>query len=407
MKKLLSILLSILLVSTLVFSVTSCKNGDESESIDESVTPVTITVKTAKEDGKEINTLTEISLSAAAKSYIDEGNLADLENLFKTHKDSTDDQQVKDDISCFTVDAVAGKVKFELPANVTHVASNAVANLTFITDLVVGNKVEEIEKGAFVGLSGLETIKLPFIGSKLGAYNDAKLFAYIFGSIGGDGLTAVTQTYNEGTESTASLYVPTSLKTVTITGDVTYTVNEVRAYKDGDDYIPLADGETAPERFTEVTIETIDYKKSAIQPYAFFGITTVENVILEGAKNDMIPDNAFNGCTGIKELSFNSEIIIGRSAYANCTSLKRITFGDEASVMLLEGAFSGCTALGKATETSKGGLDLTHVLFVDKDAFKGCTSLHKDTLVLGFHTEIDLEDAFDKDFFKEEEEEND
>ena len=405
MKKLLSILLSILLVSTLVFTVTACKNSSESESVDESVAPVTITVKSAKEDGVDVNTLTEISLSAAAKSYIDDHNLDGLATLFKTHTDSaTTEQKVKDDIKWFTIDVANGKVKLEIPATITHIATNAVANLTFITDLVVNNSVVEIEKGAFAGLSGLETITLPFVGSKLGAKNGAKLFAYIFGSVGGEGLTAVTQTYNDGAESTESLYVPTSLKTVTVNGNVTYTEEEIRAYKDGDDYIPLADGEDVPDGFTEVIISQISYKDSAIQPYAFFGITTVETIIFAGEKVDMIPDNAFNGCTAIKALHFDGEIVIGRNAYANCTSLKKLTFGETAAVVILEGAFNGCSSLGASTQTTKGGLDLTHVTFIDKDAFQGCTSLRKETLVLGSHTEESLKDAFDKDFFEDEEE---
>ena len=162
MKKLLSILLSILLVSTLVFTVTACNDSSESESIDETVTPVTITVESSKESGKDVNTLTEISLSAAAKTYVDNREFDKLAALFTAHN-----------IKGFTIDATKATVKFEIPAEVTHIATNAITNLTFITDLVVHEKVVEIEKGAFVGLSGLKSITLPFVGSKVGAINGA------------------------------------------------------------------------------------------------------------------------------------------------------------------------------------------------------------------------------------------
>lgn len=394
MKKLLSILLSILLVSTLVFSVTACKDTDESESIDETVTPVTITVKTEKEDGKEINTLTEISLSAAAKSYVDDKDYENLKTLFSNHG-----------VKGFTIDSANAKVKFEIPSNVTHIATNAVANLTFITDLVVGPNVVEIEKGAFVGLSGLESITLPFVGGKIGAIKEARLFAYIFGSIGGTGLTAVTQTYSDANESTSSLYVPSLLKTVTVTGDVKVTEGTQKHYiKDGvhysvdSDYAEptiTVDGEV----YNVIAVATKNYSESAIQPYAFHSITTIETVNLS-ANTTEIPEYAFYGCTGIKTLTFKDGFTIGKYAFANCTSLRDLTLN---AVILGEGAFSGCTALGKATEISLGGLDVSKVTSFGKDAFAGCTSLTKENLVAGAHTEDFLADAFDKDFFEEDE----
>ncbi|MBR2385305.1 MAG: leucine-rich repeat protein [Clostridia bacterium] len=393
MKKLLSVLFSILLVSTLVFSVTSCKKGEEGEVLDENVTPVTITIeKETDEDDNPISVLTEISLSASAKSYIDNNDLAGLKALFEDEKHATSDAKH------FAIEGE--EVTFTIPAEVTNVASNAVANLSFITNLVVGDNVKEIEKGAFVGLSGLKTITLPFVGGKVGAVNEAKLFAYIFGTIGTDGLTAVTQNFNEGTESTSSLYVPTSLKKVVITGDVKVTEKTVKYYvNDDNEHVVLGENEEAPEGKTAFEVTTNSYSDSAVQPYAFYGVTTIEEVVFDGAI-DHIPDYTFYGCSAIKALSFKDTITsIGKYAYASCVSLRTLTLG---AVTICEGAFSGCTSLGQSTETEVGSLDLSAVVSIAKDAFKGCASLNKEKLVLGAHTEESLEDAFDKDFFEEE-----
>ena len=393
MKKLLSFLLATLLVATLAFSVTACKKDDSDVVLDETVTPITIKIETEKDDdGNTTQTLTEISLSASAKDYVDKGDMAGLAKLFAKHN-----------IEGFEFDAEAETVKFEIPENVTHIASNSVVNLSFITELVVGSSVEEIERGSFVGLTGLESITLPFVGGKIGAYNDARLFAYIFGSIGTDGLTSVTQNYNEGTESTASFYVPTSLKTVNVTGNVTTTEEEIRYYiNDDNQHVLLGEEETAPEGKTEYSVSSISYKDSAVQPYAFYGITTIETVNFLGEITE-IPDYTFYGCSSIKTLNVKDTITtIGKYAYAGCTSLRVLTLNNV--VTIREGAFSNCSSLAKSTETAAGSLDISGVTTIEDGAFVGCTSLNKAKLTLGSLTAEDLEDAFDEDFFETEEE---
>ena len=396
MKKLLSFLLSMLLVSTLVFSVTACKKNEEGVVLDETVTPITIKIETElDEDDNEQKVLTEITLSASAKDYVDKRNFTGLKNLLAKHATS--------DAKWFTVDAENEKVTFEIPSNVTVIASNSVVNLSFITEIIVNDNVTEIEQGAFVGLSGLETITLPFVGGKIGAVNDGKLFAYIFGSIGTDGLTAVTQNYNEGTSSTASLYVPTSLKTVNVTGDVKSTpATETYYVNEDNEHVKLAEGETAPEGATVITVAVESYKESAVQPYAFYGITTVETVNFLG-EIEAIPDYTFYGCSALKILEIKETITtIGKYAYAGCSSLRELTLNNVE--VIREGAFSNCSSLAKSTEIKAGSLDISGVITIEEGAFVGCSSLNKNKLILGSHTAEELEDAFNEDFFATEEE---
>lgn len=391
MKKLLSFLLSMLLVSALAFSVTACKKEEAGVILDETVTPITLKIETeTDDDGNEQKVLTEITLSASAKDYIDKRNYDGLAKLFAKHT-----------IKNFYINVTEETVKFEIPSNVTRIASNAISNLSFLTEIVVGENVTEIEKGAFVGLSGLESITLPFIGGKIGAVNDGKLFAYIFGSIGTDGLTAVTQNYNEGTSSTASLYVPTSLKTVTVTGDVKTTTETVSYYINEDNEHVLVDEQNpAPDGAAVVTVSVESYKESAVQPYAFYGITTVETVNFEG-EITAIPDYTFYGCSSIKELNVKETIkTIGKYAYSGCTSLRVLTLNNVETIR--EGAFSNCSSLAKSTETKAGSLDISGVTTIEEGAFTGCSSLNKNKLTLGAHTAESLEDAFDEGFFETE-----
>ena len=388
MKKLLSILLSILLVSTIAFSVVAC--GNTEESLDETVAPVTFVYKTTEnDDGKEICTLTEFSLSAAAKAYVDDDDFAGLKELFAKHADET---------ANFTFDE-NNDVTFTIPEKVTHIASNAITNQTFIKHLVVGETVEEISLGAFSGLSSLESITLPFIGSKKGAVNEGKLFGYIFGTVGGTGLTAITQTYNDGSsENTATYQIPTSLKTVTVTGDVKTTDTTYNYYIEDEVMVVLKDGETAPEGVEVLTLTVTDYSESAMQPYAFHGVSTVETIVFAG-EITAIPDYAFYGCTAIKALDFTDSGItaIGKYAYANCTSIRTLVLGSV--VTLDEGAFNACSTLGKNTATTVNTIDFASVTAIGKDAFVGCALTEKS--ILNLSTEIDKVAVFGEDVFEE------
>ena len=372
MKKLLSILLSIMLVLALTFSITACNNGEE--TLDETVNPVNFVIKSKTVDDVVTHTLTEFSLSAAAKNYVEEEDYEGLKALFAKHADNTKDVEVLED-----------GIKLTIPAEVTHIETNALSNLAYVTELVVGSNVEEIKEGAFAGLSSLETITLPYVGGKLGAKNTAKLFGYIFGTVGGDGLTAITQTYNESNSSdstpTATYQIPTSLKKVVITDNVAVEKSTVYYYIDDEQNhieVTVAEGETAP---TEVdgkpvySLTNYSYDNSAIQPYAFHGVTTIKEVVFaEGVTVDEIPDYAFYGCSAIKTLNVTAKVV-GKYAFANCTALRILTLTGVEEIK--EGAFSGCTTLGTGTAVANNVLDLSALDFdkIGDDAFSGCTSL--------------------------------
>ena len=374
MKKLFSVLLSIMLVFALTFSITACKKGSD-EDLDENVDPVNFVIKTQTNDDDEItHTLTEFSLSAAAKKYVDDKDYEGLKELFGRHKENTADVTVLED-----------GLKITIPEKVTHVATNALANLGYLVELEVGNTVKEIKEGAFAGLSSLRSITLPFVGGELGGANAKKLFGYVFGTVGGEGLTAITQTYNnsnaEDATATATYQIPSSLETVVITGDVKVdTVTKYYYINDEEEHVEVTveEGNEAP---TEVDGNTVysfvdkSYANSAVQPYAFHNVTTIKEVVFaEGVTVEEIPDYAFYGCSAIKSLDVTAKVV-GKYAYANCTALRLLTLTGVEEIK--EGAFSGCTTLGTGTSVAKNVLDLSALDFdkIGDDAFSGCTAL--------------------------------
>jgi len=76
---------------------------------------------------------------------------------------------------------------------------------------------------------------------------------------------------------------------------------------------------------------------------------------------------AFLGCTGLKEVKFNSAAVIGGYAFKDCTSLSKIDFPEVWRIE--ENAFEGCTSLANVffEKASKIG----------DEAFKNCTGLKK------------------------------
>ena len=311
MKKLLSLLLSILLVACLAVTFTSC--GEAKSESNEAVSPITYTFKLVKDGDDKSYTLTSFALSEEAKEFVDEEDWDGLAKLFTNKLPA----EIKGDKTAYSSASVRKLVipskwgKDEIP--VTKIAEGAISNQSFIKELVVPSTVKEIELGAFSGLVNLEKITLPFIGKKLGAKNGEKLFGYIFGTIGSDKLTSVTQTYNDGAENnTASYYIPSNLKTVVVTGKVDaikkpyrYDINE-----DNEHIENLENG--------EYELIIVSYDESAVQPYAFHNVAMLENVVFEG-EITAIPDYAFYGCS-FKTLDFTDSTIvtIGKYAYANC-----------------------------------------------------------------------------------------
>lgn len=390
MKKLIKILFSILLVSALSLSVIAC-NKEGNKTTTTSSDPMNFTFKLVEDDdGNQTYTLSEFSLSAKAKEFVDKEDWQGLADLVNGTLAEGATKYTAETIRVLSIPAVHGEGNIP----VTKIGAGAISNQSFITELVVPDSIEEIEMGAFAGLPSLEKITVPFVGGKKGAANGGKLFGYIFGSAAGTGLVSITQNYNEGTsENTATYYIPENLTTVVVTGEVKVETKSVK--------YDIVDGEMIVNENGAFSIDTISYENSAVQPYAFYGVTTINSVEFKNAT--AIPDYTFYGCTGFKTLTVGANITtIGKYAYANCTSIRILNLANVTTIG--EGAFNGCTTIGKNSQTAVNNVNFAKVTTIGKDAFVGCTNLNKDK-VLNLNVSDDAKnDAFGKEFFAEDEE---
>ena len=319
--------------------------------------------------------LNSFKVTDKAKELISDKKYGELATGFNANKgDSFTADTVKTlDLSKAKVLDKSGNLT---PATITKISANAVADLSYIEEIIVPETVTEIELGAFSNLSSLKKITLPFAGSKKGAQAEKKLFGYIFGTASSASLTSCTQTYNGGDkDNTATYYVPTSLETVVITGEIKKGTETVKYYIEDGKQIKVT--ETNKGEGKEILTKDVDsYADNAVMPYAFCGITTVKDVTVTGGA---IFDGTFKGCTSLKNVTVNGEsVVVGRSAFDGCTSLKEGLFKKVTEIG--EGAFKGCTSLGKSTDYAIGNLDLSNVTKIDESAFDGCTEMTTLTL---------------------------
>ncbi len=387
MKKLLSLLLVAVLTFALAAFAVSCGNSEEAEKEEApivfnftAVTEKHIDEETDKEVKEEYYALKSVTISEKAQELVDANDYEGLAKLFNTPVEAAnyakpETEFTKDSVRVLVVPAeytVNGK---KLP--VKKILSDAVSGQSFVKEIVVGDNIETIEQGAFSLLSKLEKITLPFVGGEYNALNEKKLFGYIFGSATGDGIVSCTQTYNEGSSSTATFALPSSLKTVVINGGNKIQSENLNYKIDFDEdenpvYV-FEDDEKFEELESETLTLTADTSEYAIAPYAFYNCSSIEEVIING-EYTQVEDYTFYGCTAIAELNFADNIQkIGAFAYSGCTSLKSVNFNNVKEIG--ENAFENCSALGTAYLDGKNPVDLSGVEVIGKNAFANCSGL--------------------------------
>ena len=116
----------------------------------------------------------------------------------------------------------------------------------------------------------------------------------------------------------------------------------------------------------------VPYEVCIINKSAFSRLTSIETVNLYCLNNVEIQDYAFYGCTGLKELVFDTVKWIGKSAFAGCSSLEKVEFPYTGPDFLMDAAFKDCSAL--TTVVFKKTPQLTRI---GAEAFSGCTRLNQ------------------------------
>ena len=283
--------------------------------------------------------------------------------------------------------------KITIPNGVISISDSAFYNCSSLTSITVPDSVTAIGDSAFSGCSSLESMTLPFVGGsrKTATDTDQYPFGYIFGTSSYTGGVATTQYYcyygsNTSFTTSATYYIPSSLKSVTITGgeilrgafqDCKYLTNITipdgvtsigdYAFEDCQSLtnITIPDGVTsignyAFDNCSKLTYNIYDnakYLGNSQNPYmVLVGNTSTTITSCEiHAKTKIVFHSAFSFCSGLTSITIPDGVTsIGEDAFYYCSSLTSITIPDSVSA-IGSSAFGGCSSLESMTLPFVGG----------------------------------------------------
>ena len=244
---------------------------------------------------------------------------------------------IPSEIEGFTVtvirnDAFAGCVSLQtvsMPKTVEAINAYAFRGCSSLKSITIPDSVKSIGNGAFAGCISLESITLPIAFAN--TPNQSPLpnypIGYIFGNAFYEGCVATQQVYinpSTGTQTSGRYYIPSSLKSVTVTG-----------------------GLIAPGTFygcAGLSNVTIQNGTTGIGDNAFYGCTSLSTISIPDSV-EKIGQRAFHGCTGLKNVIIGNGVTdIGNDAFHSCTNLMSVTIGTNVNSIATR-VFSNCSRL--------------------------------------------------------------
>lgn len=226
-----------------------------------------------------------------------------------------------------------------IPGNVTAIGQNAFANCFGLSTVTISEGVTSIGASAFYGCPNLANVIIPRSVTEIGVNAFARKFSYVVLSISGyvgtaaqtyaneNNITfkALTDTQPEEPENpnvtasgTCGENVSWSLDAGTLTISGTgemgfYNVNGIPwyAYRDQIRAVVICSGVTtitygAFRECTGITSLTIPDSMNSIEIHAFEGCTGLTSVTIP--RRTCLRDGVFQGCTSLREVSFNGSI---------------------------------------------------------------------------------------------------
>ena len=235
------------------------------------------------------------------------------------------------------------KVKNLDATGITEIPSDCFSGCSKIEKIVLSANITKIGLGAFAG-SGVKTINLE--DTKL-----EELGASAFNSC--SSLTQVT--------------VPSTLKTV---GQAVFMFSGITEVKN---FAGTSVSKIESTAFYFSKLIQIEFPESlvSIDSLAFYDCSELTRVGgLQNTKVTQILDDAFSGCSKLKNVIFPQTLLtLGGGAYSGCSALTSVTFNSNLKTIGAN-AFEGCSSLSQLT-----GFEKTVVSSIGANAFKGCSSL--------------------------------
>ena len=211
-------------------------------------------------------------------------------------------------------------ISIEIPNSVTSIGNSAFSGCDSLTSVTIPDSVTSIGCAAFAYCSGLESITIPFIGASLNDANNYH-FGYIFGA---------------GDYGSNERRVPTSLKTVVITGGESigpkafYRCTSLTSITIPDSVTHIGDDAFSGCENLQYNIEgDLKYLGNEDNPYIYLAGTTSTDITTATINNNcrFIGEEAFRNCSSLTNIELpNSVTSIGASAFRSCSSLTSVNY---------------------------------------------------------------------------------
>ncbi len=265
-----------------------------------------------------------------------------------------------------------------IPNSVTSIGNSAFSGCSGLTSVIIPTSVTSIGSAAFSGCGGIVDMTIPFAGSSRTSTtaSSSTLFGYVFGTSSYTGGTAVSQYYSSSSSNNKTYYIPSSLRSVTVTGGnlnygAFYGCSMLTSVTIGNSVTSI--GERAFYNCNGLTSLYIGNNVTSIGNSACSGCSSL-NVVNFNATNcttmgssvwsgcsslstlnigenvTNIPANAFSGCSGLTTVNFNATncTTMGSSVWSGCSSLSTLNIGENVT-NIPANAFSGCSGLTSVT----------------------------------------------------------
>ena len=266
-------------------------------------------------------------------------------------------------------DGCSSLASVTLPDGLKTIGRNAFHSCVSLTEIVIPSSVTSIGEGALSFCTGLESVTLPFVGGSANPekWGEDRLFGYIFGTQSGTDLVSARQLL--GSNAYYTVYLPKSLKNVTVTGGELFY--GAFSYCELLESVKLTDGVTAigvrafEQCLFMTDIEIADSVES-IGEKAFYGCLSLKNVTLPSGL-ERIEKSTFE-LSGLEQIELPEGLkYIGDYAFKGCSHLESIVIPDSVET-IGDGVFRDCTSLTSVVFPS--GLKS-----IGSSLFDGCNSL--------------------------------
>jgi len=246
-----------------------------------------------------------------------------------------------------------------LPDGITAINKYAFYYCSGLTSVTIPDSVTSIGYSAISGCSSLESITIPFVGAIAGVTSSDTYqypFGYIFGTSSYTGGVATTQYYTWHTSSTTydKYYIPSSLKSVTVTGGnilygAFYNCSGVTSITVPDSVTSI--GSRAFYYCSGLTSVTIPDSVTSIGVYAFKGCSGLTSITIPDSVAS-VGEEAFSGCTSLTTVNWNATACTyarsSNSIFYDCSNLTTINIGNNVTI-IPSNAFGGCSGLTSIT----------------------------------------------------------